>query len=77
MVLYSELDDARWEVRKVEVLRDRRCGHAGEGGSSVGTMLGEAAMPELTELADDPEFGPVELTKVEFERIWARREGGR
>jgi uncharacterized protein DUF6881 len=40
-ILYSELDEDRWEVRKVEVFRNGRRGYASADGSSSGTKLGE------------------------------------
>ena len=35
ITLYSELDDLRWELRKVEVFRDARMGYA-DGRKEVG-----------------------------------------
>lgn len=74
VILYSELDAARWEVRKVEVFRNGRCGYASAGGSSGGSKLGKEPIPELSEIARDPQFEPVEITQAEFEDVWARRE---
>ena len=74
VILYSELDSNRFEVRKVEIFRNGRCGYASPEGSSDGTKLGTLAMPELNEIAKDPQFQPVEITQREFESVWARRE---
>lgn len=74
VLLYSELDADRWEVRKVEVFRDGRCGYASADVSSGGTMLGKVPVPELTEIAKDAQFEPVEISREEFEVVWARRE---
>jgi hypothetical protein len=74
VILYSELDDNRFEVRKVEVFRNGRCGYASAEGASGGTKLGLLAMPELSEIAKDPQFEPIEITQEEFETVWARRE---
>ena len=74
VILYSELDDNRIEVRKVEVFRDGRCGYASAERASGGTKLGIVAVPELSEIAADPQFEPVEITRDEFEAVWARRE---
>jgi len=73
VTLYSELDKNRFEVRKVEVYRDGHVGYAESGRSSGGTKLGIVAMPMLSEIAKDPQFEPVEITKEEFEAAWARR----
>jgi hypothetical protein len=70
VILYSELDDSRFEVRKVEVFRDGRCGYAGPQVGSRGTKLGIVAVPELSEIAKDPQFEPLEITREEFEAAW-------
>ncbi len=77
VILYSELDADRWEVRKVEVFRTGRCGYADSKESSGGTGLGEVPVPELSEIARDPQFEPVEITRDEFEEVWARRNSER
>jgi hypothetical protein len=74
VILYSELDADRWEVRKVEVFRNGRCGYASAEGSSGGTELGKVPIPELTEIAKDPQFEPCEISREEFEAVWTRRE---
>ena len=77
LAMYSECDDARWEVRKVEVLRDGRLESAGPAGSSPGSQLGLEPLPDLTEIASQPEFHPEEITRSEFEAVWsAALEGG-
>jgi hypothetical protein len=72
VLLYSELDDASWEVRKVEVFRNRSLGHAGGSQTRGTTMLGLAPVPPLAEIAVDPEFEPTQITKDEFEEMWSR-----
>jgi hypothetical protein len=68
VLLLSELDDERWELRKIEVFRDGRIGWAGPGTEeSSTTRLGEVATPALAEIAADPQFEPSEITKEEFE----------
>jgi hypothetical protein len=74
VILYSELDDNRFEVRKVEVFRNGRCGYASPEQASGGTKLGIVAIPELSEIAKDPQFDPVEIGQEEFEAAWARRD---
>ena len=70
-MLYSELDDQRWELRKVEVFRDGRMGYADGEQEFGGSALGFEPMPHLAEIAADPQFEPVELTRLEFESIWS------
>lgn len=74
VILYSELDADRGEVRKVEVFRNGRCGYASAEGSSDRTELGKVPVPELSEIAKDPHFEPVEISREEFEAVWARRQ---
>jgi Domain of unknown function (DUF6881) len=69
-LLYSELDDARWEVRKVEVFRTGKMGYASQTKASEETMLGLEPMPVLSEIAKNPVFVPLEIAKDEFEEIW-------
>jgi len=71
--LYSELDDERWEVRKVEVFRDGTCGFASSEGETGTTRLGTMPTPTLEEIGRDPEFIPVEITREDFEAIWRER----
>ena len=73
VLMYSELDDARWEVRKVEVFTDGRCGFASRTVAAGGTRLGKEPIPPLTEIAADPQFLPTEIDQAEFEAIWANR----
>ena len=70
VLLYSEIDDARWEVRKVEIYRDGRSGYASAAESAGSTRLGEVPVPSLADIATDPQFVPLEITAEEFERVW-------
>ncbi len=77
VVLYSELNADRFEVRKIELFRDGRCGHASATASSEGTQLSIVPVPERTSIAQQPEFEPTDITQEEFEAVWARGWGGR
>ena len=68
--LLSEVDDARWEVRKVERFRDGTVGWAIEDDSVGTTQLGLDPMPPLAEIANDPQFQAGEITRAEFELAW-------
>jgi hypothetical protein len=70
ILLYSELDDDRWELRKVEVYRDGRKDYAGPAGSSGSTGLGEVPMPSLASILRQPQFAGGEITATEFEQVW-------
>jgi hypothetical protein len=70
VVLYSELDEDRWEVRKIEVFADGRMTHA-EGRSATGdTRLGEVPVPSIEQITSDPEFEPEAITRAEFDAVW-------
>jgi hypothetical protein len=71
ILLYSEMDDARWEVRKVEIFRHGFPGYASREGCDRSTRLGAEPIPPLSKIAEDPEFDPIEITKEEFEKVWA------
>ena len=75
ILLYSELDDERWEVRKVEVFPDGSLGYADRSTSLGTTGLGLIPIPTLLEIASMPEFEPVAITKDEFEAMWLRATG--
>jgi hypothetical protein len=71
--LYSELDDQRWERRKIEVFPDGRWGFADEHEEVGGSALGEAATPTLEQINADPEFEATEIERAEFESLWTMR----
>jgi len=73
ILLYSELDENRWESRKVEVYADGHCSYANHGESTGSTWLGEVPVPTLAEIAADSQFQPVAITKDDFEEVWAQR----
>lgn len=74
-LLYSELDDNRWEHRKVEIYADGRRDYASKYERRGNADLSEEPLPPLAEIAMDPQFEPVEISQAEFENIWtaARR----
>jgi hypothetical protein len=74
--LYSELDEDRWEVRTVEVYGDGHQGYASEAESYGSTGLSEEPIPPLAEIAANPVFEPAEITKEQFEQVWAKRKTG-
>jgi hypothetical protein len=71
-MLYSELDAQRWETRKVEVFVDGRMTYADSTTESGDTALGTEPIPTLTQIAADPQFQPVEISKAEFESVWTK-----
>ncbi len=73
--IFSELDEAGQEVRKIECFRNGFCDVATALGSSSGsTALMTLPLPDLNVLAKrDPEFEPVDITKEEFDEVWSKR----
>lgn len=76
VLLFSELSDDAWEIRKVEEFRDGTLGFASESCSQGSTQLSEAPLPDPSVIASDQQFEPVEITKEEFERVWKRAQTG-
>jgi hypothetical protein len=72
VLLYSELDAQRGEARKVEIFPDGGMGCADRERETKGTSLSTQSLPSLAEIAADPQFEPVEITKAEFEAVWAK-----
>jgi hypothetical protein len=69
--LYSELNLASSEVRKVEVYASGHMDFADRDQQSGSTSLGIEPLQSLEEIAANPEFEPVEISAEEFEAIWA------
>ncbi len=74
--LYHELDDKRYEARKVELYDDGHCSYANETEEVGDAGLSPLTIPTLAELANDPHFEPYEITKDEFERVWEAARSG-
>lgn len=75
-ILYCELDDDRWETRKVEIYSDGTKGYASIDETFGDTGLGIVQVPTLDEIAADPEFDPFVIDQIEFEDVWQRRKRG-
>jgi len=70
--LYCELDDDRWEQRKVEVYADGAHDWADQSASAGRTMLGDQPTPSLEEIAESGEFTPREISQDDFEQVWRK-----
>lgn len=70
VLLMSELDADRYEVRKVEVFADGRLGFAGADQSSDQTVLGEKPAPAVSDISADPQFIVETLDADEFDKAW-------
>lgn len=74
--LVSELDDARFEVRKLEFFRDGKVGYASPSHSANSTLLGEMALPALAEINLDRQFHAKEIDAHEFFSLWTKHASG-
>jgi Domain of unknown function (DUF6881) len=72
IVLYSEMNEERWEVRKVDIFREGPPGIASATLSTRDSMLSEKPIPPISEIASDAQFEPSEITKEEFEEVWSK-----
>lgn len=72
ILLYSELNDESWEIRKVEVFRDGRLGYAEADRKTPGTRLSVEPIPPPDYIAEDPQFELLPVDKIEFEEIWEK-----
>ncbi|MDC1142306.1 hypothetical protein OAU50_04385 [Planctomycetota bacterium] len=72
ILLFSELDDERWELRKIEIYQDGKVDYAGEGIVSGDIGLSLEPIPELHEIAEQSQFQPTEITAEEFESEWTK-----
>ncbi len=70
ILLYSELDSMRNEVRKVEVYKNNELGYACENKSVNGTFLSKTEIPSLEDINLDVQFEACEIDKEYFELIW-------
>jgi hypothetical protein len=71
--LVSELDDDRWELRKLEFYRDGRMGWACGSDSMLGTELSLEAIPSVEVIGRDREFSSRVIEGEDFERLWVAR----
>ena len=71
-VFVSELDEDRYETRKLEFFANGRVGFASSEASSEGTMLGVVPVPPLSEINSDPQFSGLNIGSADFETLWNR-----
>ena len=76
VLLLSELDTDRYEVRKIEIYADGRMGFATGDEESQGSVLSEKTIPPSATIAADPQFVVQALSAQEFEQAWAAARSG-
>jgi hypothetical protein len=70
--VFSELDNERYEVRKVEVYRDGRLDWADASRDTDAIGLGAVPFPDLAEINSQEEFHAATVIAAEFESAWTR-----
>jgi hypothetical protein len=74
--LVSQLDNERYEVRKLEFFRDGRVGYADDHKSAMGTQLGKLPVPPLAEINSDNQFDARVIESTLFNRLWSQHASG-
>jgi hypothetical protein len=69
--IFEEVDDDRFETRKVEEFRDGRLVRA-DSGTDAATSLSWEPLPDMVEIEDQAEFTVELLTRAQFEAVWNR-----
>jgi hypothetical protein len=70
ILLYSELNDQRYEVRKVELYADGRIGYSTQELEHGGTGLGLEPIPLTQYITKDAEFVAADIDRNAFEKVW-------
>ncbi len=69
--IYDELDEERYETRKIEIFKDATTTRASTGDLKTDPMaLGDQPVPSLEEVNAYPEFHMEEISAAEFEDLW-------
>ncbi len=68
--VYSELDDNRMEIRKIEVFGDQTVGYALLGLASELTSLRPTPVPYVSQLNQDPKASARDIEWHEFDDLW-------
>jgi len=73
--LVSELDDQRYEVRKLEFCANGIVAYATEETETQNTRLGTVPAPPLEEINEDPQFRGTSIEGEAFEALWRLHAG--
>ncbi|BBI33577.1 DUF6881 domain-containing protein [Cohnella abietis] len=69
-IIILEIDENRFETRKIEIFRDGKFGIAAPNLEYMNTRLGEVPLPEMEEIARDEQFKVQIISSQEFNEIW-------
>jgi hypothetical protein len=70
ILIYCEIDDVGWELRKVEIYRNGDVSFASKAISAGASVLSTEPLPSLSEIASDTQFETEIISKEEFDNIW-------
>jgi hypothetical protein len=73
--IFSEIDQQRMEIRKVEIFRNGEFGFASSAATRGPTKLGIEPLPPFEEIKSQPEFSPRRISREEFEAMWSKASG--
>lgn len=69
VVVFSELDDAGYEIRKVEVFPDGRHDYADQTRSTGNTELSDQRIEEIDK-EGSPELEVSRISRQDFDQVW-------
>tara|TARA_R110002049_G_scaffold240956_1_gene414794 strand:+ start:366 stop:641 length:276 start_codon:yes stop_codon:yes gene_type:complete len=72
VLIYSELDEDLWELRKVEEFPDGTLGYADNKNHTEFTELSISRYPPFDEIASHPEFELNYIDQEIFEKVWIK-----
>ena len=68
--LWSEIDDGRWEIRKIDVFLDGTMQIASQESENKDARIGLIPTPELDKLNADGEFEAIYVGRDDFNALW-------
>ncbi|GII96831.1 DUF6881 domain-containing protein [Sinosporangium siamense] len=77
VLIFSELDEEGWEIRKVQVYRNGHSEWADATYETDSVGLSEIPVPGVEEISSDPEFQAELIDADDFERAWLAAQAGR
>ena len=69
VLIYSELDKDRFEIRKVEIFANGRMAFA-PGGNDADTWLADMPLPATADLSRNSEFSATGIEAGDFDVVW-------
>jgi hypothetical protein len=68
--IYMEIDEARWETRKIEVFSNGKAACASRLQPCNMTELSQEQIPTIEEIESDEQFTPEQIDEQDFELAW-------